>query len=167
MRKLIFLIVLVINAICYSQNEVPQREPFTLNLIVNNNEPYVMDLKKGDYFINKKVLQIYSSEKLNVEVELKNDTIYSMKVVKNITNPKNTITIELNQDVKDQKSLGSTLSVKNPFDKKLTYNAVMFIVGVNKWIPTDVVPVAPNQIHYEKWDDVLVTLVLDKWALEK
>ncbi|HSD09135.1 hypothetical protein [Flavobacterium sp.] len=167
MRKLIFLIVLAINAICYAQNEVPQREPFTLNLVVNNNEPYVMELKKGDYFVNKKVLQIYSSEKLNVEVEFKNDSIYSMKVVKNIVNPKNTIIVELKQDVKDQKSLGSTLSVKNPFDKKLNYNAVMFIVGVNKWIPTEVTPVAPNETHFEKWDDVLVTLVLDKWKLEK
>lgn len=151
---------------CYSQNDVAEREPFTLKLAVNDNQFYEMPIKKSNYFVKENVIQIYPSEKINVEVELKADTIYSMKVVKKILNPKRTIQIEFNQNLKDNKSEGMMLTVKNPFDKKLNYNAFMFIVGHDKWIQTSIIPILPNLVNYETWSDVIITLVLEKWRFE-
>jgi hypothetical protein len=167
MRKIIFLILISINSICYSQNDIKERQPFVLKLAVDNDQFYKMNVEKSNYFVKENILQIYPSEKLNIEVQINNNSISSMKVVKKITNPKTTIQIEFKQNIKDKKSEGMMLIVKNPFNKKLIYDANMYIVGHNKWIPTSIMPILPNIIGYETWSDVIITLALDKWRFEK
>ena len=57
------------------------------------------------------------------------------------------------------------LEVVNPFDKDLEYKAMMYIVGHDKWIQTNVLPVKSKLIGYETWSDVIITLVLSDWKL--
>jgi len=57
------------------------------------------------------------------------------------------------------------LKVVNPFDKDLEYRAIMYIVGQNKWIQTNVLPVKSRLTGYETWSDVIITLVLSDWKL--
>lgn len=166
MRKLFLLILISINSICYSQNEIKERQPFVLKLAVNNDQFYHMNVEKSNYFVKENILQIYPSEKLNIEVQITNNSISSMKVVKKIVNPKTTIQIEFKQIIRDKKSEGMMLIVKNPFNRKLTYNANMYIVGHSKWIPTSIIPIRPNIVGYETWSDVIITLALDKWRFE-
>ena len=147
MKKIQFIIIASLANFCYSQNEIKEREPFVLKLAVDNEQFYQMDVPKSKYFVKKNSIQIYPTEKLNIEVEIKNDTIYSMKVVEKILEPKRTIQIEFLQNVKDQKNEGMVLKVTNPFDRKLNYNAMMYIVGNNKWIPTSIIPILPNLIN--------------------
>ena len=90
-----------------------------------------------------------------------------MKVVEKIVEPKRTIQIEFLQNVKDKKPEGMMLKVTNPFDRKLNYNAMMYIVGHNKWLSTSIIPILPNLVNYETWNDVIITLVLEKWRFEK
>jgi hypothetical protein len=170
MKKILLLILISINSIisiCYSQNDIKERQPFVLKLAVDNDQFYRMNVEKSNYFVKENILQIYPTEKLNIEVQFVNDYISSMKVVKKIINPKTTIQIEFRQNIKDKKSEGMMLIVKNPFNKKLIYNAQMFIVGQNKWIPTSIMPIFPNIVGYETWSDVIITLALDKWRFEK
>lgn len=47
------------------------------------------------YFVREKILQIYSGEKLFIEVEIEKKEIISMKVVKENINPEKTIEVEL------------------------------------------------------------------------
>nr|WP_315184273.1 hypothetical protein [uncultured Flavobacterium sp.] len=167
MKKNLFIIILFIANFCYSQNEIKEREPFVLKLAVDNEQFYQMDIPKSNFFVKENIIQIYPTEKLNVEVEIKNDTIYSMKVVDKIVEPKRTIQIEFLQNVKDKKPEGMMLKVTNPFDRKLNYNAMMHIVGHNKWLSTSIIPILPNLVNYETWNDVIITLVLEKWRFEK
>ncbi|CAD0008165.1 hypothetical protein [Flavobacterium salmonis] len=167
MKKNLFIIILFIANFCYSQNEIKEREPFVLKLAVDNEQFYQMDIPKSNFFVKENIIQIYPTEKLNVEVEIKNDTIYSMKVVDKIVEPKRTIQIEFLQNVKDKKPEGMMLKVTNPFDRKLNYNAMMYIVGHNKWLSTSIIPILPNLVNYETWNDVIITLVLEKWRFEK
>lgn len=167
MKKNLFIIILFIANFCYSQNEIKEREPFVLKLAVDNEQFYQMDIPKSKIFVKENIIQIYPTEKLNVEVEIKNDTIYSMKVVDKIVEPKRTIQIEFLQNVKDKKPEGMMLKVTNPFDRKLNYNAMMYIVGHNKWLSTSIIPILPNLVNYETWNDVIITLVLEKWRFEK
>lgn len=167
MRKVIFLILLSINSFCFSQNEIKQRQPFVLKLAVDKEQFYQMNVEKSNYFVKENILQIYPTEKLNIEVQINNNSITSMKVVKKIINPNTTILVEFKQNIKDKKNEGMMLIVKNPFNKKLIYNANMYIVGHNKWIPTSIMPILPNIVGYETWSDAIVTLALDKWRFEK
>lgn len=167
MNKLLCLVLIFATSFSYSQNEVREREPFTLKLLVDSEQFYQMNVEKSKYFVKGNILQIYPSEKINVQVEIKNDTIFAMKVVEKIVEPKKTVQIEFVQNVKDNKSEGMMLKVTNPFDRKLNYNAMMYIVGHDKWISTSIIPILPNLVNYETWNNVIISLVLEKWRFEK
>ena len=167
MKKILFVILTFTASFCYSQNEIKEREPFVLKLAVDSEQFYQMDVPKSKYFVKENIIQIYPSEKLNIEVAIKNDTIFAMKVVEKIVEPKRTIQIEFFQNIKEKKLEGMILKVINPFDKKLNYNAMMYIVGNNKWISTSIIPIQPNLMNFEMWNDVIITLVLEKWRFEK
>lgn len=152
---------------CSAQNLKPQREALTLKLPVDGVRFYEEEIKSSPYFVHENILQIYPSEKLFIEVELQHDSIVSMKTVKENLNPENTIEIEFSQTVKNRKSEMMMLKVKNPFNKKLEYDANMYIVGHSKWVSTSIMPVEPNLIGYETWTDVIISLALNNWKLTK
>ena len=58
------------------------------------------------------------------------------------------------------------LAIMNPFEKDLEYEAMMFIVGRDKWIETNVLPVPAKLSSYEIWNDVIITLGLNEWKLK-
>ena len=89
-----------------------------------------------------------------------------MSVVKENLRPDKTIIIEFNQNVKGRIHDGMRLTVKNPFDKILKYEALMYINGGTKWIPTSIIPIRPNLVNFELWNDVILSLVLLEWEIE-
>ncbi|WP_432672662.1 hypothetical protein [Flavobacterium sp. SM2513] len=86
-----------------------------------------------------------------------------LKTVDKIEFPEKTITVDFEQTVKDRKSETMMLTVKNPFDKIMTYEAHMFIVGRDDFLSTSIIPIWPNLTNFEMWSDVIVTLILDNW----
>ena len=150
----------------YAQNEKTNREEFTLKLPVDGDQFYEQKVENSPYFVKENVLQIYPGEKLFIEVETKKKEITSMKVVKENLNPEKTIEIEFTQNTKDRKSESMILKIVNPFKKDLKYKAMMFIVGHDKWINTNVLPVRAKLSVYESWSDVIITLVLSDWKLK-
>jgi len=167
MKKQLLLILTLglISLNLFSQNENPYRQEFVLKLAVDGKQFYEQKVVKSPYFVKDKILQIYPGEKLFIEVDKTNNSIDSMKVVKENINPNKTITVELTQNVKDRKSESMILMVINPFDKDLEYKARMYIVGHNKWIQTNVLPVKSKLTGYETWSDVIITIVLSDWKL--
>lgn len=162
-KILLVLMFSVSFQIIYAQNNKVNREEFILKLSINEEEFYEQKVESTKYFVNDKVLQIYPSEKLYIELETYKNEITSMKVVKENLNPEKTIKIELIQNVKDKKNEMMMLKIENPFNKDLEYKAMMFIVGHNNWIKTNVLPVKANFISYETWQDIIITLVLTEW----
>lgn len=149
--------------ISFAQNEKPNRLAFTLTLAVDSVNYYQQEIKASPYFVKDNILQIFPSEHINIEVEIVNDSIVSMKTVDKIEFLEKTITIDFEQTVKDRKSERMMLTVKNPFDKIMTYEAHMFIVGRDDFLSTSIIPIRPNLTNFEMWSDVIVTLILDNW----
>ena len=89
-----------------------------------------------------------------------------MKVVQKNLNPEKTINVELTQTTKNRKNEYMTLTVDNPFNKALEYTAMMYIVGQDKWINTNVYPVRAKMAGIEMWSDVIITLVLRDWKFK-
>jgi len=166
LKLILTLFAIVTLQVSKAQNTKPLREPFTLKLAVDGENYYEESIKGSSYFVHNKTLQIYPSEKLYIEVEIKSDTIYSMKVVRTNLNPKKTIEVEFKQFVKDRKSEGMMLNVNNPFDKVLKYKALMYIVGHDKWIRTSIIPIQPRLSGFETWNDIIITLALEDWQLK-
>ena len=162
------LIVILFNIVrpIYAQNNKEFRDEFILKLPVDNEKFYEQKIESTKFFVKEKVLQIYPGEKLFIEVEIINDEISTMKVVKENLNPSKTIVLEFTQIVKDKKSELMMLKLENPFNKDLDYKAMMYIVGHNKWINTSVIPIKAKLTGYETWKDVIITLVLTDWKLK-
>lgn len=156
---------LFITTLSFSQTQT-EREAFKLSLIVDAKSVYEMDVPKSPYFVDPKVIQVFPGEKLNIETEVRNDTVYSMKVVKEIAFPERTITLDFSQQGDTRESQQMILTVTNPFDKKLNYNALMFTPKGQRWTPTSIIPIRPKLLNYEMWPHPIITLVLDQWRLE-
>ncbi|WP_180277207.1 hypothetical protein [Chryseobacterium sp. 52] len=167
MKNLVILFLCLTANICFGQDVREFREPFTLKLAVDSVRFYQQEVPKSKYFVKDAALQIYPGEHIFVEAETKDGIIESMKVVKENKNPSKTIEIEFSQNAEGRKNTGMTLEVSNPFGKMLKYKAMMYIVGKNEWIETSVIPVRPKLKSFEMWNDVIITLVLDQWKLEK
>lgn len=165
-KNLLLLILNIISVNFYSQNEKPFRENFTLELSVDTLNYYKQEIKKSPYFVKEKMIQIYPSEKVLVEVEIDKDTIANMKVVKENLHPEKTIVIDFNQRKDGRIHRSMMLKVENPFDKKLIYEAGMFVVGHNQWISTSIMPVHKKLMGIELWNDIIITLILSDWRLE-
>ena len=165
-RTFLTILLTLSSVFVIGQNEKTNREEFTLKLLVKGNQFYEQKVDKSPYFVKENVLQIYPGEKLFIEVETTKSQITSMKVVKENLNPQKTIMIEFSQTTKGRKSESMTLKIVNPFDKDLEYKAMMFIVGHDKWINTNVYPVRAKLTSFEMWSDVIITLVLSDWKLK-
>ncbi len=165
MKKSILLLLILISFGVNAQNDKPNRKPFNLELAVDSINYYQQKIEETPYFVKENILQIYPSEKLNIEVEIENDSIIAMKTVSKIEFPEKTIIIDFKQEVKDRKSEMMMLTIKNPFDKTLAFNAHMFIVGRNEWIPTSIIPIKAKLTNFEMWNDIIISLALDNWKL--
>lgn len=166
--KKIFLIIIVFAfKICFAQNDNESREAFTLKLSVDSIQFYQQEINKSKYFVKDNVLQIYPGESLFIEAELNDNIIASMKVVKKNINPSKTIVVNFAQNVSDRENKGMMLQVSNPFNSNLNYDAMMYIVGKNRWIKTSIIPIKPKLKNFEMWNDPIITLVLNNWRLEK
>lgn len=163
MRKLILLINLFIATISVAQSN---RKPFTLEMAANETQQYKAEIPESPYFVKEKILQLYCGEKVFIECEIAKDTISTMKIVEKNTHPKKTIEIEFTQDSQDRKSISTLLVVKNPFNKTLNYNALMYTPISQTWKPTSIIPIRPELQNFETWPHAIITLVLEKWRFE-
>lgn len=64
-----------------------------------------------------------------------------MKVVEENLNPTKTIDVKFHQITKGRKHEQMMLEVKNPFDKELNHDAMMYIVGHKDWTKTSTIPI--------------------------
>jgi hypothetical protein len=166
MRLPFFIALFLASILCNSQNEKVNREAFKLNLAVDTEHFYSMDVEKTPYLVKEKILQIYPGEKVLIETEIKSDTIYSMKIVEKNLNPDKTIEVSFYQDAKDKANISMMLNVKNPFNKTLKHDALMFTVAGGKWEKTSIIPIRPKLQNFETWGYTIISLVLDNWRLE-
>ncbi|WP_298144861.1 hypothetical protein [Flavobacterium sp.] len=164
----LFLLVLL-TTVCLSasgQNEKVERAALKLEIAANETDQYITDIPASRYFVKEKILQIYCGETLFVECEIQGDSIHKMQVVEKNLNPSKTIEINFSQSAEDRKNIRTNLSVRNPFEKKLSYQAFMFSPKSEQWVNTSIIPVLPKLVNYELWPHAIISLVLVEWKLE-
>lgn len=167
MKSTFLFLLLFTFGICNSQNEREKRKPLSLNLAVDTTQYYAMDVEETPFLVQEKVLQIYPGEKVFLETEIKGDTIYSMKSVEKNLYPEKTIEVEFTQDANDKNNISMFLNVKNPFNKTLKHDALMYTVAGQKWERTSIIPIRPKLQNFETWGYTIITLVLDNWRFEE
>ncbi len=131
-----------------------------MTLKVDGTNYYQQEVEETPYFVKEGVLQIYPGEKLNIEVELKNDSIVSMTTVKENLHPEKTIVVRFYQIEGEKADTDMILNVKNPFNKTLKHKALMFTTNSNKLQPTSIIPIRPTLENFETWGYPIISLVL-------
>ena len=166
--KILFLFIIsLFSTFSFAQNEKEYREEFTLKIPVDSVQFYQQEVQKSKYFVKEGVLQIFPGENLFIETETDGNKITAMKIVKENLNPEKTIEIKFYQTTDGRKHEQMMLEVKNPFDKELNYDAMMYIVGHKDWIKTSIIPIKPKLMNFEMWNDVIITLVLSNWRIKQ
>lgn len=61
---------------------------------------------------------------------------------------------------------GMMLKITNPFDKKLTYKALIGPTKSGKFVETSLIPVKPNLMSIETWPYVFSSIILYDFKLE-
>ena len=164
MKKIIVFINLFIITISIAQNN---RKAFTLEIAANETQQYSAEIPESPYFVKEKIIQLYCGEKVFIECEIAGDSIATMKVVESNVNPKKTIEINFTQNAEDRTNISTMLSVKNPFEKKLYYNAIMFTPISQTWKETSIIPIRPKLGSFETWPHAIITLVLEEWRFDE
>ncbi len=160
MKKIVIISCIFFFTLSFSQEK---RKAFTLEIAADETHQYKMDVPETPYFVKEKILQIYCGEKLFIECEISNDTISSMKVVEKNENPTKTIEIDFIQNAEDRKNIITMLSVTNPFQKDIIYDAHMYTPRSQDWVKTSIIPVRSKLMAFESWGHSIITLVLDNW----
>lgn len=166
MKNYLFLLFLAFSTISYAQNEMPQRSKFKLKMAIDESNKFEADIPESPYFVKEKILQLYCGEKVFIECEIKADSIHTMKVVAKNKHPEKTIIIEFYQKIDSDSRINTFLTVKNPFDKILKYDANMYTLNSKEWVPTSILPILPNLLGIEHWPHPIITFGLDNWRIE-
>ncbi|MBD3584067.1 hypothetical protein [Flavobacterium selenitireducens] len=158
MKYTLMLLLIVVSSIAQEK-----RNELKVELIVDKENNYSTAVAESPYFVKEKVLQIYPGEDLNIEVEINEGNISTMKVVDVVKFPERTISVRFFQESKDRQNAQMILVVKNPFSKKLLYDAIIYLPVMEKWTRTSIIPILPKLVGYEMWPDVIATIALENW----
>lgn len=164
---LLFSCVFIVHIASLAQgNLLPERQAMDLKLAVNDSTFYEMQVKASPYVLPENTVQIYPGERVFVEFETKGRRVKSIQTVKEVLRPEKTVIISFGQVTEGRTHKGMMLEVTNPFGRKLEYEAIIFLMHEQKWIPTTVVPVPAGLGAYETWPDAILTVAISKWKLK-
>jgi hypothetical protein len=165
--KYIFISVLLFSIVPFNligqDTTVLKRTPYTLRVNVDNDNFYEDQIGATPYVFPNNGMQVYPGETIYVEVEQENGVIKRLKAVKEINNPKTTLTITFSQESENKIHQMMMLKIQNPFPKDLGYKAKMFLLKQNKWVNTNVYPVTAGLSAFETWPDIIISLALGNW----
>jgi hypothetical protein len=164
MKHLLILFSVMAFTIGQGQNK-KHRESFNLRMKADSDKFYSLEVPQSDYFVKDKVLQIYPSETLLIEAEISGDSIVSMKVVEKNAHPEKTIIVLMDQIVTGKKIV-TILNVKNPFNRKLHYDAALATPKNKEWKSTGTYSARANRESHESWPFAIIMLQLDKWRFD-
>jgi hypothetical protein len=166
--KLVFsycLTFLIANAFGQSGNERPVRDSFTLVMPVSKETFYESHIQSSPFIVGPKVLQLFPGDTVFIEIEQVNGLITDVKSVKENKNPEKTLEISFTQNVNNNVHASMTLKVKNPFQKDLSYQAMIRLMSSGKWAKTSIIPVKAGLLGFETWPDVIISIALNEWKL--
>lgn len=117
-------------------------------------------------FVESDIVNLVPNEKVFVQAEMRKGKIVRLRHVAVNENPERTIEIEFTQN-QDRKRPFMTLSVKNPFENELTYDANIQDFGKEDFRKTSTLAVPPQMMNVESWPTPLSRIVLNNFQLEK
>ena len=169
MKKVIAIIVFLISANQYlSAQDTTElrRDAYKQSLPVDNNSTFEQQVPASPFVFPDKTIQIFPGETIYIEISLKNSDIVGFKAVKEINDSSHTMILNFKQLSENGVHQQMMLTIYNPFQKKLSYYAVMSTLKNKNWVETDVLPIDPKLSGIEMWPDLVLSLGLGRWKFQ-
>jgi hypothetical protein len=147
--------------------ETLERKPYHLKIVVDNTTFYEEELKASPFIYPDNTIQIYPGETVFIEVAIKNDAISKMTAVPAIKDSSKTMIITFSQETNKRVHQMMMLKIENPLSYQLNYKAMIYLMKHKKWMNTSTIPVMSKLVSYESWPDVITSIALQDWKLEK
>jgi len=169
MRSLIIfcLTILTTPFASFGQDTTLKRDPYKLTVVVDKNSFFEQQITATPYVLPDKTIQLYPGETVHVEILQENGAIKKLTAVKEIRDSSKTVTISFSQSVNKDSPELTMLKITNPFPARLIYKAKIFLLTENKWTDTDVLPVERGISGFEAWPQVITSIVLSDWKIQK
>jgi hypothetical protein len=160
--------LLAISFFLHAQDTTAFKRPaYKLKVAVDKESFYEQEIKSGPYVLPDNSIQLYPGETVYVEINQENGVIKKMHAFQIIRDSGKTVTISFSQDTKGRVHSLMMLKVINPFDFQLIYKARVFLLSQKRWVSTDVYPVEPGLSSYETWPDIITSIGLGDWTLQR
>ena len=153
---------------CYAQDSTGLlRPPYKLTVLVDKKTSYEENLNERPYVLPNRTLQLYAGETVFIEIDQTDGTINQFKAVKEIKDSAKTLIISFRQIADHNVHQQMILKIVNPLPFKIVYKASIFLLKQKRWVVTDVFPVMPGISGMETWQDIITSIGLGGWTLEK
>jgi hypothetical protein len=143
-----------------------KRTPYKLAVAVDKKTVYEEDINATPYVLPNKAIQLYPGETIYVEIEQKDGIITTVTAVDKVKNPEKTIVISFSQTSKKKVHELTMLKIINPFPVDLIYKSKIFLLKQNRWVDTNVYPVAAKLSAFETWPDIITSIALGNWEFK-
>jgi hypothetical protein len=164
----LFISSSLLSVSCYAQDSTGLlRTPYKLTIAVDKKTTYEENLNERPYVLPDRTLQLYPGETVFIEVDETDGVISHFRAVKEIIDSSKTLTISFTQIADHKVHQQMILKIQNPLPFKLVYKASIFLLKQKKWVETDVFPVMPKISGFETWQDIITSIGLGGWKLEK
>jgi hypothetical protein len=137
------------------------RDPGTVNMQLENGEPYIIKIDAPTPYVDKDVVTILPGETLFIEGDTDGDNLVNLRAVSKERDPARTVTFEFSEpgDL-------TMLKVTNGFPQAVKFHAKMRIPGQEGWRETSTCPVGPNGFQsFESWPHPISGLMLMDFRL--
>jgi hypothetical protein len=169
MKRVILIHIFALTAlICTSQTVQMSnsRQDYHMHLTIDADMVYEATIKESQYIVMDSIIQIYPGEKLFVEAEFKKGSQPTLKVVSNVVDNNKTMTLVFLQESSDKKHKQMVLTIDNPFEQKIGFNAILSkMVDITITI-TPNLTVPAKSISTFTWPDILTSILLKSLTLK-
>jgi hypothetical protein len=138
-----------------------------LTLAVDKKSFYEENIPSTAFVLPNRTIQIYPGEVIYVEIDQENGIIKNMRAVPEIKDSSKTMILSFIQVTENKIPQQMILKITNLLSWNLTYDASMFLMNQKRWVKTEVYPVKAGLQGFETWPDIIVSLGLGNWKLEK
>jgi len=167
-KNLLLLLLCFAANFCCGQSDTSNIRPkFNLKLFVNDSTFYQSPMNETSYVIKSEMVQIFPGETLYIEADIAKDSLIDLHIVPAIIHKDKTITISFSQDHENNIHKQMILKINNPFSESLTYHAHINLMKTKKWVGSSVLPVQPTLESFETWPDIITSIVLSDFYLQK
>lgn len=136
--------------------------PFTVTLKKRDGSTYTHTFEPPMPVIHKGVITVFAGQTLNVEaVPGPGGRLGRFNLVRKVVHPARTLVLQL-----EQSGRGMMLTVHNPFDRPLRYEAGIRRLDDSGFTPSDVCPVMAKLGGIEAWPEPLFQVRLTDLHLE-